>query len=355
MARPNVERAGLRVLEQKNLPPMGIGIDRDAAVMFRMAIPASFRDREKAIQFRIVDRQNRVFPVFPMLDASFPDSFKLQRGYSHPADGPRIVAICGSELLSSVPIEDLPKPSFERLDPKPNPFVSLVRRDGWIDVLPRGRIPRNERWRIEVLRTPYTKVSDVWTMLPNRGFRATNPGLTVPFANEAASLEIQITRFQFEEYKRDVEVPNLRLHKHEQGIGISVDEDQSHTVRVGPITVSVDVPKQDTGPYRDRSAHPPLLGRALLGIEFDEGNHSPFAEKRDSPTATRTGIEILSPTPSSLGLSELRLGPAFLRSDLKPGTPIKFGVFTARLRLTAWEPKPIGSFTAVVPVEVDSP
>ena len=353
MARPNAEHAGLRVLEQRNLPFNGIGLDRDAAVLFRLAIPASFRDREKAIQFRIVDRQKHVFPVLPMTDPGFADSLKLQRGYAHRADGPRLVAVCDSELLGSVPVGDLPEPEVEQLDPKPNLFVSLVQRDGWIDVLPRGRIPRDERWRVEALRTPYGRVADVWTTLPNRGFRTIAPGLTIPFANEVHSVEIEMTRFRFEEYEGIVDIPNLRLHEHEGRVGILVDQGQERSVRLGSIIASVEVPKQDTGPLPGRKGLPPTIGRALLNIDFSEAPGTPFDVRRDPPKMIRTGVEILSPQPSSLGLTELRLGPTFLQSDLKPGTRIKTGPFTARLRLSAWKPRPIGSFTAVVPVEVD--
>jgi hypothetical protein len=353
MARPNAEHAGLRVLEQRNLPFNGIGLDRDAAVLFRIAIPASFRDREKAIQFRIVDRQKHVFPVLPMTDPGFPDSLKLQRGYAYRADRPHLVAVCDSELLGSVPVGDLPDPEAELLDPKPNLSLSLVKRDGWIDVIPRGRIPRDERWRVEALRTPYGRVADVWTMLPNRGFRSINPGLTIPFANEVQAVEIEVTRFRFEQYECTVDIPNLRLQQREGGVIISVDKGQERSVRLGSFVASVDVPKQETGPLPGRKSLPPTVGRAMINIEFSEGVSSPFGERRDPPKMTRTGVEIVSPLPSALGLSELRLGPTFLQSDLKPGTPIKTGPFTARLRLTAWKPKAVGSFTAVVPVEID--
>lgn len=355
MARPNVARAGLKVVEQRNLSLAGLGIDRDAAVMFRLAIPAAYRDRDRAVQYRIVDRRNRVFPLAPMNDPAFPDTLKLQRGYPHRAEAPRLVAVCGSEILGSVSVGDLPEPTYESLDPRPNPFVSLVLRDGWIDVRPRGRMPRNERWRIDLRRTEFGPVSGLWTVLPNRGFRSSPLGLSLPFAGESKSVEIDITRFRLEEHKRMVEVPGLRLHHHQGGIGISVDKSQKHTVPLGPVIASIEVPQQDTGPYRPDKGRLQLIGRALLSVDFGQPLTRPFPERRDPPSVTRTSIELLSPLPSSLGLDELRLGPASYRSDLKPGTPIKTGPFTARLRLTAWEPKPIGKFTAVVPVEIEPP
>ncbi|RYG23237.1 hypothetical protein EON82_14640 [bacterium] len=350
IARPTASAATFRVIEQRNLPLAGIGLDRDAAVLFRIAAPAGQGDRDVGLQYRIVDRANRIYPIVPMNDRAFPNAYKLQRGYSHRAVAPRLVAVAGTEIVGSVSVGDLPEPIFEGLLPKPNPFMSVVRRNGFIDVRPRSRIPRNERWRVVVRRTQNGTVSDVWTMLPNRGFRTWFPGFAIPFGNETEVVELELTRYRLREIKNIVQLSGLRLREQRRAPCIVIDRSQFQKVRLGPYAIDIAIPQQDTGPFRVRTAHPPRVARASVNIAFSPDTETLRLQK-EPPLSVRSAVEILSPDPAELGLSELRLGAAVRETRLPAGTPIKTGPFAARLLVTVWKPEAVGQFIASVPVE----
>jgi hypothetical protein len=82
----------------------------------------------------------------------------------------------------------------------------------------------------------------------------------------------------------------------------------------------------------------------------------PGQKRDDAPMSFRRErgpmVEILSPSPESLGLRELHIGGGVRRARKTPVGPVKEGVFAATLRVTFVRPVYMDRKRSVVPVRI---
>jgi hypothetical protein len=345
VARPTGLHGSLRIVEQRNLPPQGVGLDDDAAVAIRVRRPSEQTESSTdSLFYRIVDRQGQVYPLTPMIEPGFIGSLKLPRGYPTVIEEPRIQAILNGEVVAVEPIKPLPGPNKTELRPTSSPALSLVFHDGWLEARPKIAIPKNERWRIRAIRTPYTDIRSVTASLPNRMSRHPSSWLRIPYEGRAEMVEVEVTRYRLKEWTDVVHIPGFNLIKRFGSTALLVDQARVIPTRLG---MSLRVPKQYMGPYRIGRHPDSRMAGAAVTLDF--GDALPKSE--DSFPDHFGSIEILSPQPKELGLRELRIGPGVLRSKISNDMHLKTGPFSVTARVKTYEPILIDRSTCVLRVE----
>lgn len=355
LARPTPEKGGLKIVEQRNLPPQGIGLDRDAAVLFRVKVPAALRDAREdnlPISFRLVDDRGRVYPLANMADPQYSTALKLQRGYSVAPQNPRLEATVDGKTYAPVDVRDVPAPEKIELAPRPHPQLALVSRGEFaLDVEARGTIPRNERWRIAARRTPFVNGLQSIAELPSFQRRWPTHRMSIPFAEQAGAVEVDFMRYRMKEVSEIITIPNLRLQKRFGGTALIVDD---KTVIKNGLGAQIFLPRQYSGPHRPIRRGDPKIGLANLTLiaPWMKGNEIDGSSLRSGRPPQ---LQLLSPAPETLGLREIHIGSGLLRAKHEPNRPLVEGTFTAKARVTFYRPILIEQTRATLPIERGDP
>ncbi len=344
VARPTHLHGSLRIVEQRSLPPHGVGLDDDAVAAIRVRMPADRHEQSDSLFYRVVDRKGEVYPLSPMAEPGFIGAFKLSRGYPARIEEPRVQAILDGEVVGSELLKELPAPSKTELKPKGNPALRLVYHDGWLEVRPTKPLPKDQQWRVRALRTPYTDVRDVTAVLPIRMSRHPSSWLRIPYEARSEAVEVEVLRYHLRESTDVVEIPGFNLVKRFGSTGLIVEQSRLIPSRLG---LTLHVPRQYMGPYRPGRLADPRVAAAAVSLDFGLG-----VPKSDDPIPDRFGsLEILSPLPAELGLRELRIGPGVLRSKIANDAPLKTGPFSVTARVKTYKPVLMDRYTTVLKIE----
>jgi len=345
VARPTGLHGSLRIVEQRNLPPQGVGLDDDAAVAIRVRRPSERTESSSdTLFYRVVDRQGQLYPLFPMIEPGFIGSLKLSRGYPAAIEEPRIQAVLDGDVVAVEPLKPLPEPIRREMEPAESPALSLIFHDGWLEARPKVAIPKNERWRIRAIRTPYTDIRNVTASLPNRMSRHPSSWLRIPYEGRTEMVEVEIARYRLQESTDVVHIPGFNLVKRYGSTALLVDKGRQIPTRLG---MTLRVPKQYMGPYRIGRHPDSRMASAAVSLDFGEG----MPKSEDSFPDHFGSIEILSPQPEELGLRELRIGPGVLRTKLSNDTPLRIGPFSVTARVKTYKPILMDRSTCVLRVE----
>ncbi len=346
LARPANSRESIRVVEQWT-PAAHEGPDGDAAVAFRIVVRGAVRealDEERSVGFRLADRAGHDYSLFPMSGPAGDLTLKLPRGYANGLREPRIVAVCEGKTIASMPVAPVPEPFRTELRPTKTPPLKVVLQGGrGLKVQPAAPIPSDEAWQVETRRTPFVAVHA--TTVVDR-FGGHDPRhFTLPYAEEAGVVEIDLTRYRLVPHRGVVRIPGLRLESRYGGTALVVDK----SLRVAnDLGLDIVLPCQDNGPHRavrhgdPRSA---IVNLSFHPIQKDDPSHG-WSQGR------RMRAEILSPSPEELGLKEIRLGIARRRSTKANAGSLRTTPFTLTARITMLEPVLIDTVRTVVPIEV---
>jgi len=342
----------LRLTQQIAFPPNGVGTDRDAAAAFRVALPGAVRDaitESQSVAYRMVDRQGRVYPLFPMTDPLYAGALKLPRGYASRPEGPRLEVTAFGRPLGSCVVDDLPQPVRTPLVATPSPLVGLVYEGGGtLRVVAQRPIPTDERWNIATRRTCYAEHVEAFAQIPLRArSRWSYDRLSLPYAEEAEAVELDVSRYRLRRSSMTMTIPNLRLERRHGGTALIVDR----TIVVpNPMGANVRVPRQYVGPHGPVRHGDSRTATASITIvpPWQKGSESPSESHRERGPM----VELLSPRPESLGLRALHIGGGVLQAKERPTGPLKEGPFAATVRVTFVRPVLIERRRNVVPVRI---
>lgn len=345
VARPTGLHGSLRIVEQRSLPPHGVGLDDDAVAAIRVRLPMGrIQQNSDSLIYRVVDRKGQIYPLSPMTEPGYIGSLKLSRGYPSRIEEPRIQAVLDGDVVASELMGELPAPVKTELRPQKSPLLSLVYHDGWLEVRPRVPIPNNERWRVRALRTPFTEIQNVSAVLPNRMTRRPSSWLRIPYESRSETVEVEVLRYRLQESSEVVRIPGFNLVKRFGGTALIVDESQLIPSRLG---LFLRVPKQYMGPYRIGRHADPRTASASVNLDFGDDS-----AKAEDPLPSHFGtLEIISPQPRELGLRELRIGPGVLRNEVSNDAPLVTGPFSVTARVKTYQPFLVDRFTSVLQIE----
>ena len=345
--RPTKSNLDLRVVDQWT-PSDRSGPDGDAAALFRISVKGAARYDETPISYQIVGAAGNAYPLGPASTPGALNILKLTRGFPSPLDSPRLVAMANGRTLGSVPLRSLPRPEHHPLVASLDPPVALVQHGpAGLFAEPTKPIPKDERWRIVARGTPFREGLDSASGVgPFEGHYSRR--LDVPFADEAGVVEVDLTRYRLRAESEIVQIKGMRLERRFGGTALVVDR---HVRVPNGLGAEILLPAQDNGPRRAGRYQTPPHASANLVL------NPPWL--KDLPTDLQRGrgprIQIISPSPESLGLRELRIGP---QSRLSPGplsVPVREGEFPVTARITFYRPIPIETRRWVVPVTVGQP
>ena len=344
LARPERQPPGLRVAAQW-IPENDYGVDADAAVAFRVEARGALRELvqdARLVEYRLVDGAGG-YNLVPMSDPIDVGVLKLPKGYPRDLRSPRLVAYINGVPSASTPIRPLPQVVRTPLVETPEPPIVLYSRSEG-ELIPRmvKPLPKNERWRVEVVRTPTLDV-DAWAEIGPLGERWNDGRLLVPYGLEAGKAEVRLTRYRLVPRSENVRVPGIRLTRRFGGTALIVDDTIAFTTPMGAV---VRIPMQDNGPQRQVRHGDSRTAVVNVAIVPPTASFDGEAPRRLRGPA----IEILSPSPESLGLRELRFGGKARSSSKEPTRDVRRETFSLDVRLTYFSMKPVESFLAVVPV-----
>lgn len=346
LVRPTAGGARLRILNQWT-PAASSGPDADAAALVRVELSGVEREDDRPIFFRVAGRDGTVYPLVPSSVPGMLHTFKLLRGYSKRLDSPRLVVSRSGRLLASAALKPLPEPEHHPLAPSPTAPVDLVYRGGGgVYAEPKGPIPPHERWWITAHRTPYVDGLEGTTLVAPAG---THFGrrLAVPYALEAKLVEVDWTRYRFAEESDVVRIDGLRLVSRMGGTAVVVDRARRIPNRIGATLI---LPRQDNGPR-----HPVRHGNPrVANINLVMTPRWMVGSLSDIHQALGPRVQILSPSPESLGLSKLRIASQ-PRIGPKSQGPVREGPFSATVRITFYRAVPVQTRRLVLPVALGSP
>ncbi len=347
LVRPMKLGATLRVVDQWT-PSTRDGPDGDAAALIRVDLRGAGHDDESPIQYRVVGRDGSSYGLVPSAAPGALGILKLPRGYSHRLDSPRLVARSANREFASAALRPLPVPEFHPLTPSSRPpFALVLRGDSGLFAEPKSSIPGNERWRVTAIRTPFADGLNAISSVAPSEARYTRR-LAVPFADEAGLVEVEFTRYGFIPQSEVIHLKGMRLQRRFGGTALIVD----HGVRVrSRLDADIQLPRQDNGPrhaVRHGNGRFAALNLTIVPVWF--ASLPPELQRGSGPK-----VEILQPTPESLGLQELRIASQSRRSHRPPIGPLREGPFAASLRVTFFRPIAIEKKRLVVPVTFGAP
>ena len=349
-ARPERAPSILRVVSQW-VPDGAYGLDADAVTAYRLDAKGALREAQldgRMIEYRVVDRQGHGYDLQPMKDPLEPKGLKLVNGYPKDLEDPRIVAYIGGVPSASVAITPIPKTHPVSLVTDLDPSLVLFSRGGDdLAVKTTKPIPKDEVWRVRALRTPFAEVDSTAEIGASQDRDMFNH-LHIPYGNEVGKVEVEVVRYRLRACEETVEIPKVRLAQRFGGTATFVDAPSSIPSRYG---ATIRLPKQDNGARRTILHGDTRVAVINLSV-------LPPVTKSDTKLGMRRmrgpTIEILSPSPESLGLREMRLGGAVRRAHGKPVEDLSKGIIVIKARLVFYEPVECDRFRAVVPV-VEAP
>lgn len=308
----------------------------------------------ESVRFQLVDRSGLTLPLAPTSVSTAPGSLKLQTGYPQGMASPKLQAVASDKVIAETDVPSIPPPPRVTLAAHADPRLKLYlrnmgRNQYWIETAAEPRLTENERWRIVARRASFApRLVDVSAVLPPRMGRRPSNVLFVPFPEQAAAVEVEVTKYRMQERSCVVDIPNIRLVNRFGGTGIVVDRDV--TIRT-PIGAILKIPSQYMGPRRQLRTRDPRSASVSVGVEIDNAPPPPelgMGSRATSPTAR---MEILGIDPTFYGLRELRVGSAGIRSSQILLPSPRLGHIPVRLRLTIARPIPKGRSVSVLPVE----
>ena len=347
-ARLEKAAPSLRVTAQW-IPGGDYGLDADAVAAFRLETKGALHEAQmdgRTVEYRIVDRQGEGYGLLPMMDPLEPNALKLVRGYPKDLDAPRIVAYVGGVPVASAAVSPLPKVRSVSLvaDPRAPLFLET---QGGDDLLAKTAqpLPKNEVWRVRAIRTPFTGVDSLTEVGASQSWNQGNR-LHIPYGRQIRNVEVEVVRYRLKPRIEVVAIPGVRLMRRLGGTATVVASARVIPSRYG---AKIRLPEQATGTRRKSSDGDSRIAVVNLSV-------MPPIRESDGPSGIQgmrgPKVEILSPAPASLGLRELRLGGAVLRTKVPLTQPLREGLFTIKARLVFYEPMEQDRFRIVVPVKI---